>query len=32
VIAIGAIGEEAAGQFIVDTMGRYGFDTTRLRR
>jgi sugar/nucleoside kinase (ribokinase family) len=31
VIAMGAIGRDAAGQFIIDTMGRYGIDTSRLR-
>jgi sugar/nucleoside kinase (ribokinase family) len=31
VIAMGAIGQDAAGQFILDTMGRYGIDTSRLR-
>jgi sugar/nucleoside kinase (ribokinase family) len=31
VIAMGAIGRDAAGQFILDTMGRYGIDTSRLR-
>ncbi len=31
VIAMGAIGEDAAGHFILDTMGRYGIDTSRLR-
>lgn len=30
--AIGAIGEDAAGNFIVDTMQRYGIDTSGLRR
>jgi sugar/nucleoside kinase (ribokinase family) len=32
VLAIGAIGEDAAGRFIVDTMDRYGIDTSGLRR
>lgn len=31
VIAMGAIGRDAAGQFILDTMGRYGIDTSHLR-
>jgi sugar/nucleoside kinase (ribokinase family) len=31
VIAMGAIGQDAAGQFILDTMGRYGIETSRLR-
>ncbi len=31
VVAMGAIGNDAAGQFILDTMGRYGIDTSRLR-
>ena len=31
VVAMGAIGRDAAGQFILDTMGRYGIDTSRLR-
>lgn len=31
VIAMGAIGRDAAGQFILDTMGRYGIDTSRLK-
>lgn len=31
VIAMGAIGRDAAGDFIRDTMGRYGIDTSRLR-
>jgi sugar/nucleoside kinase (ribokinase family) len=30
VVAMGAIGRDAAGQFILDTMGRYGIDTSRL--
>lgn len=30
VIAMGAIGRDTAGQFITDTMGRYGIDTTHL--
>jgi sugar/nucleoside kinase (ribokinase family) len=32
VLAMGAIGEDAAGNFIVDTMNRYGIDTRGLRR
>jgi sugar/nucleoside kinase (ribokinase family) len=32
VLAIGAIGEDAAGNFIVDTMRRYGIDTSGLVR
>ena len=32
VLAMGAIGEDAAGNFIVDTMARYGIDTTGLVR
>ena len=32
VLAMGAIGEDAAGNFIVDTMNRYGIDTGGLRR
>lgn len=32
VIAMGAIGEDAAGNFILDTMGRYGIDTSNLVR
>ncbi len=32
VLAMGAIGEDAAGNFIVDTMTRYGIDTNGLRR
>lgn len=32
VLAMGAIGEDAAGNFIVDTMDRYGIDTSGLRR
>jgi sugar/nucleoside kinase (ribokinase family) len=32
VLAMGAIGEDAAGNFIVDTMHRYGIDTSGLRR
>lgn len=32
VLAMGAIGEDAAGNFIVDTMHRYGIDTGGLRR
>src|SRR5215217_7046198 len=31
VVAMGAIGRDAAGQFILDTMGRYGIDTSKLR-
>src|SRR5690349_22710039 len=31
VVAMGAIGRDAAGQFIVDTMTRYGVDTSHLR-
>lgn len=31
VIAMGAIGNDAAGEFIRDTMGRYGVDMSRLR-
>ncbi len=32
VLAIGAVGEDAAGDFIVDTMGRFGVDTSGLTR
>lgn len=32
VLTMGAIGEDAAGNFIVDTLGRYGVDTGGLRR
>jgi sugar/nucleoside kinase (ribokinase family) len=32
VLAMGAIGEDAAGNFIVDTMNRYGIDTRGLAR
>jgi sugar/nucleoside kinase (ribokinase family) len=32
VLAMGAIGQDAAGNFIVDTMERYGIDTSGLRR
>ena len=32
VLAMGAIGEDAAGNFIVDTMSRYGIDTSGLAR
>lgn len=32
VLAMGAIGEDAAGNFIVDTMARYGIDTAGLVR
>src|SRR3954463_9318534 len=32
VLAMGAIGEDAAGNFIVDTMNRYGIDTSGLAR
>jgi sugar/nucleoside kinase (ribokinase family) len=32
VLAMGAIGEDAAGNFIVDTMNRYGIDTSGLCR
>ena len=32
VLAMGAIGEDAVGNFIVDTMQRYGIDTSGLRR
>ena len=32
VLSMGAIGEDAAGNFIVDTMSRYGIDTSGLRR
>ena len=32
VLAMGAIGEDAAGNFIVDTMNRYGIDTSGLVR
>jgi sugar/nucleoside kinase (ribokinase family) len=32
VIAMGAIGEDELGNFIIDTMRRYGIDTTNLRR
>jgi sugar/nucleoside kinase (ribokinase family) len=31
VVAMGAIGNDAAGNFIVDTMGRYGIETRTLR-
>src|SRR4051794_32741827 len=31
VIAMGAIGRDAIGQFILDTMGHYGIDISRLR-
>ncbi|MEA2527934.1 MAG: hypothetical protein QOF73_5161 [Thermomicrobiales bacterium] len=31
VVAMGAIGKDAAGHFILDTMGRYGIDTSSLR-
>ncbi len=31
VVAMGAIGRDAAGQFILDTMGRYGIDTANLQ-
>lgn len=31
VIAMGAIGPDEAGHFILDTMGRYGIDTSNLR-
>ena len=30
VVAMGAIGHDTAGQFIIDTMGRYGIDTSHL--
>lgn len=32
VLAMGAIGEDAAGNFILDTMRRYGIDTSGLMR
>ncbi|MCC7024301.1 MAG: sugar kinase [Thermomicrobiales bacterium] len=32
VLAMGAIGDDATGNFIVDTMNRYGIDTLGLRR
>src|SRR5215213_1186570 len=32
VLAMGAIGEDAAANFIVDTMNRYGIDTSGLVR
>lgn len=32
VLAMGAIGKDAAGDFIVDTMNRYGIDTSGLVR
>jgi sugar/nucleoside kinase (ribokinase family) len=32
VLAMGAIGEDAAGNFIVETMNRYGIDTSGLVR
>lgn len=32
VLAMGAVGQDAAGDFIVDTMGRYGIDTRYLVR
>jgi sugar/nucleoside kinase (ribokinase family) len=32
VLAMGAIGQDAAGDFIVDTMRRYGVDTSALKR
>ncbi|MFT4037011.1 MAG: sugar kinase [Thermomicrobiales bacterium] len=32
VLAMGAVGEDAAGNFIVDTMGRFGIDTSALVR
>lgn len=32
VLAMGAIGEDAAGNFVADTMNRYGIDTLGLRR
>ena len=32
VLAMGAVGEDAAGNFIVDTMERYGIDTSGLVR
>lgn len=32
VLAMGAIGEDAAGNFIADTMRRFGVDTTGLKR
>lgn len=32
VLAMGAIGQDAAGNFIVDTMRRYGIDTAGLTR
>lgn len=32
VLAMGAIGEDAAGNFIVDTMQRYGIETSGLTR
>lgn len=32
VLAMGAVGEDAAGNFVVDTMNRFGIDTSGLRR
>jgi sugar/nucleoside kinase (ribokinase family) len=32
VLAMGAVGEDAAGDFIIDTMNRYGIDTRGLIR
>ena len=32
VAAMGAVGDDAAGSFIIDTMGRYGIDTAGIRR
>jgi sugar/nucleoside kinase (ribokinase family) len=32
VLAMGAIGDDAAGNFILDTMARHGIDTAGLRR
>ena len=32
VVAMGAIGEDELGNFLVDTMGRYGVDTRQLLR
>jgi sugar/nucleoside kinase (ribokinase family) len=31
VVAMGAIGADEAGHFVLDTMGRYGIDTSALR-
>ena len=32
VVTVGAIGQDDAGNFIVDTMNRYGIDTSKLAR